>query len=191
MKLDKPFYQRETITVAQTLLGCTLLSEIGGKSKRTSGIIVETEAYLGEKDPGSHAYKGRTKRTQIMYGEAGRAYVYRIYGMYYLLNMVTESVGTAGAVLIRALEPVCGIDTMKRRRHTDDLMNLTTGPGKLTQALGIIKSHNGLDVTGDLVWIEPSIIQPCIQSSPRIGVSDRKNLRFFVKENRFVSKLVR
>lgn len=177
--------------MAQTLLGCTLLSEIGGKSKRTSGIIVETEAYLGEKDPGSHAYKGRTKRTQIMYGEAGRAYVYRIYGMYYLLNMVTESVGTAGAVLIRALEPVCGIDTMKRRRHTDDLMNLTTGPGKLTQALGIIKSHNGLDVTGDLVWIEPSIIQPCIQSSPRIGVSDRKNLRFFVKENRFVSKLVR
>jgi DNA-3-methyladenine glycosylase len=191
VKLDKPFYQRETRTVARALLGCTLLSEIGGKSKRTSGIIVETEAYLGEKDPGSHAYKGRTKRTQIMYGEAGRAYVYRIYGMYYLLNMVTESVGTAGAVLIRALEPVCGIDTMKRRRHTDDLMNLTTGPGKLTQALGIIKSHNGLDVTGDLVWIEPSIIQPCIQSSPRIGVSDRKNLRFFVKENRFVSKLVR
>ena len=191
MKLGKPFYQRETKTVAQTLLGCTLISEIGGKSKRISGIIVETEAYLGEKDPGSHAYKGKTKRTQIMYGEAGRAYVYLIYGKYYLLNVVTERVGTAGAVLIRALEPVCGVDVMAKRRNTDDMMNLTTGPGRLTQALGITKTHNGLDVTGDLLWVESSIVQPCIQSSPRIGVSDRRNLRFFVKENRFVSKLVR
>jgi DNA-3-methyladenine glycosylase len=191
VKLDKLFYQRETKTVAQTLLGCTLVSEIGGKSKRTSGVIVETEAYLGETDPGSHAYKGKTKRTQIMYGEAGRAYVYLIYGKYYLLNVVTEPVGTAGAVLIRALEPVCGVDVMAKRRNTDNLMNLTTGPGRLTQALGITKTHNGLDITGALLWVESNIVQPCIQSSPRIGVSDRKTLRFFVKENRFVSESVR
>lgn len=187
MKLDNPFYERDTITVAQALLGCNLISDIGGKNQRTSGIIVETEAYLGENDPGSHAYK-KTERTKIMYQKAGTAYVYLIYGRYSLLNVVTEKVGTPGTVLIRALEPVSGIETMKKRRGTSTILNLTTGPGKLTQALGITLAHNGLDLTGGTVWISPYMTPDTTRSSPRIGVSDKQILRFFINGNNYVSK---
>lgn len=186
VNLDRSFYERDTITVSKALLGCLLVSAVGGIKKRTSGIIVETEAYLGETDPGSHAFKGKTERTKIMYGKAGTAYVYLIYGMYTLLNVVTEPVDTPGAVLIRALEPVSGIATMKERRKTDSISNLTTGPGKLTQAFGIMTTHNGLDITGDLVWVEP-YTTGSIQSSPRIGVHNTQPLRFFIT-NPFVSK---
>jgi DNA-3-methyladenine glycosylase len=186
VNLDRSFYERDTIVVSTALLGCLLISTIGGTQKKTSGIIVETEAYLGETDPGSHAFKGKTERTTIMYGKAGTAYVYLIYGMYTLLNVVTEPVGTPGAVLIRALEPVSGIATMKERRKTDSICNLTTGPGKVTQALGITTAHNGLDMTGDLVWIEPCTTGS-IHSSQRIGVHDTQPFRFFMT-NPFVSK---
>ena len=182
MKLDRSFYERDTIDVAQSLVGCLLVSEIGGKTRRTSGIIMETEAYLGEKDPASHAFKGMTKRSQIMYGEAGKAYVYSIYGKHCLLNVVTEKVGTPGAVLIRALEPVEGSETMKKRRGTSSIANLTSGPGKLAQALGFTVNHYGLDMTGTTVWMEEYKHSVCIHSSPRIGVSDKTPLRFYIKK---------
>jgi DNA-3-methyladenine glycosylase len=187
VKLRKTFYQRDALAVAKDLLGCALISEIGGKNKRTSGIIVETEAYTGEDDPGSHAYTGKTKRNSIMYGEPGRAYVYLIYGMYYLFNVVTCAPQIPGAVLIRALEPVEGVDIMKKRRNTHKIDNLTTGPGKLTQALGIASDHNGLDITGNIVWIEEHTKPANIGSSSRVGVSDEQSLRFFIKGNIFVS----
>lgn len=182
MKLDRSFYEKDTIEVAQSLLGCLLVSEIGGRNKRTSGIIMETEAYSGEKDPASHAFKGMTKRNQIMYKESGKAYVYLIYGKHYLLNVVTEKVGTPGAVLIRALEPVEGIETMKERRGTSTMTSLTSGPGKLTQALGITINHYGLDMTSTTVWIEQYTHYACIHSSPRIGVTDKTPLRFYIKK---------
>jgi DNA-3-methyladenine glycosylase len=188
VKLTTAFYTQDTITVAQNLLGCLLVSEVGGAAERTSGIIVETEAYVREKDPASHAYRGKTGRNQVMYGEPGRAYVYFIYGKYYLLNVVTEKSGTPGAVLIRALEPVDGIEIMKKRRASDSVQELTTGPAKMTQALGITGEHNGVDVTGDVIWIEQYETPSQIQSSPRIGVSDEQPLRFFINGNRYVSK---
>jgi len=174
--------------VAKALLGCVLISDIVKlpSDERTAGIIVETEAYGGEKDPGSHAFKGETVRTKIMYGEPGKAYVYLIYGKHCLLNVVTEKTGTPGAVLIRALQPVKGIETMKRRRATDTLLELTNGPGKLTQALGITVMHNGLDMTEDTVWIEPFLSVDTIHTSSRIGVPDELPLRFFI-ENEFTS----
>lgn len=181
MKLDRSFYEQDTITVAQALLGCLLVSDIGGKDERTAGIIVETEAYRGENDPGSHAYKGKTKRNQLIYGKAGRAYVYLIYGKHFLFNVVTETPGTPGAVLIRAIEPVLGIETMKQRRATDNIFNLTTGPGKLTQALGITFAHNGVDITGDTIWVEPYTTGE-IHSSSRVGVTDSQMLRFFINQ---------
>jgi DNA-3-methyladenine glycosylase len=187
MKLNRAFYKERSLTVAQNLLGCILISEIGRKNERTSGVIVETEAYAGESDPGSHAFKGKTKRTQILYSEPGRAYVYLIYGKYYLLNVVTERVGTPGAVLIRALEPVEGIKIMKKRRQTEDLSNLTSGPGKVTQALGITSAHNRLDLTGNVAWVESYSTPKKIHSSPRIGVRDAQNLRFYIKDNTFSS----
>jgi DNA-3-methyladenine glycosylase len=188
VKLKKSFYQETAVNVARNVLGCKLVSEIGGKNRRTSGIIVETEAYTGEDDPGSHAYTGKTKRNSIMYGEPGRAYVYLIYGMYYLFNVVTCAPQIPGAVLIRALEPVEGVDIMKKRRNTHKIDNLTTGPGKLTQALGIASDHNGLDITGNIVWIEEHTKLVNIGSSSRVGVSDEQSLRFFIEGNIFVSQ---
>ncbi len=185
MNLKKEFYEQSTCIVASTLLGCILVSEKGG---RTSGIIVETEAYLGENDPASHAYKHRTKRNYVMYGEPGKAYVYLAYGMHCILNVVTEKVGTPGAVLIRALEPVDGIDIMKERRHTSDIIRLTTGPGNLTKALGITLDDNGLDLTGPTIYIEPGNPVCDISSSPRFGVKDTRPLRFFMRKNQFVSR---
>lgn len=179
--LDRQFYQRNTVVVAHSLLGCLIISEIGGKDKRTSCIIVETEAYLGETDPASHAYK-KTKRAKPMYGKPGKAYMYLIYGKHVLFNVVTEPVGVPGAVLIRALQPVEGITTMHHRRGVHNAETLTNGPGNLTQALGITLAHNGLDVTGDTVWIEPHTLAFHIQSSARIGVSDMQCLRFCIKE---------
>jgi DNA-3-methyladenine glycosylase len=187
VNLESSFFERDAPDVAKALLGCLLVSRIGGKNVTTSGIIVETEAYLGEGDPGSHAFRGRTSRNEPMFGEPGRAYVYLTYGKHYLLNVVTQPVGTAGAVLIRALEPVEGIEIMKERRKCQNLKDLTTGPGKLTQALGITIEHNTLDLTKDLVWIEPYITGE-IQTSYRIGVSDRQVLRYFIKGNPFVSR---
>src|SRR4030043_2169225 len=144
--LPRKFYGRDTSKVARDLLGKALVKYKG--SEMVGGIIMETEAYYGPDDPASHAYNGKTPRSKIMFGKPGISYVYLCYGMYHLLNIVTENEGCPGAVLIRVLEPVWGIDTMKERRNLD--IRLTDGPGKLTIALGIDIKDNGKDiVTGE------------------------------------------
>lgn len=142
ISLPGEFYSRDTSEVAIGLLGKALVKYSG--QEKVGGLIVETEAYYGQGDPASHAYGGKTPRSEIMFGKPGIAYVYLCYGMYYLLNIVTESEGKPGAVLIRALEPVWGIDIMKQRRKKGG--SLTDGPGRLTMALGIDKKDNGADI---------------------------------------------
>lgn len=188
MPLDKTFFTQPTISVAKQLLGCILISMVGGI--KTSGKIIEVECYL-QNDPASHAYVGETIRNRIMYGPAGFAYVYLIYGMHNCFNVVTGNPGLPEAILIRALEPLEGIRIMQERRHTTDLKNLCGGPAKLAQALGITVEHNKLDLSGGLIFFEHGKVIPDneIQSSPRIGISKAKEdlLRFFVVGSPFVS----
>lgn len=142
--LPGKFYGRDTSEVARNLLGKALVKFRG--PEMVGGIILETEAYFGEDDPASHAYGGKTPRSEIMFGKPGIAYVYMCYGMYYLLNVVTENEGKPGAVLIRALKPLWRIDIMKKRRNVNLESRLIDGPGKLTIALGIDIKDNGADI---------------------------------------------
>ncbi len=140
--LPRNFYNRDTAEVARDLLGKALIKYNG--QEMVGGVIVETEAYYGKDDPASHAYGGKTPRSSIMFGKPGLIYVYLCYGVYYLINIVTEKEGRPGAVLIRALDPVWGIDIMKQRRNGSD--RLTNGPGRLTVAMGIGIKDNGADI---------------------------------------------
>ncbi len=196
-KLDKNFYLRaDVVGIARDLLGKVLISRIDGY--HTAGIIVETEAYSGQNDRASHAFgKRNTKRISVMYQQGGRAYVYLIYGMYHLLNVVTNKRGIADAVLIRAIEPIEGVEIMLQRRKQSKLTpNLTNGPGKLTMALGITLEHYGTDLTGDLLWVEDrgiEILANQIATGKRIGVDYAaedalRPWRFWVRNNPFVSK---
>jgi len=180
MEVKKNFFSRDTLKVARELLGKTL------KLGTLSGKIVETEAYKGYPDEASHASK-RTKRSSIMFDTFGKYYVYFIYGNYYCLNITTEA-GKPGAVLIRAVEPLTGLNIMKKRRNTDDLFNLANGPSKLCQAFGIGKSMNDTEVN-DKISIIDNNIKPEIASSIRIGIKKATNLkwRFYIKDNNFVS----
>lgn len=161
----------------------------------TVGKIVETEAYIGPEDKACHASKGRSARTEIMFGPAGYAYVYLIYGMYDCLNLVTESVDYPAAVLIRAVEPSDGIDLMKMRRRTDRLYNLTSGPGKLCRAFAIDRELNGGDLCGTVLFVEDrGEPTPRFQATPRIGVDyagkwKDKPFRFYIRGSEFVSKI--
>ena len=154
-KLPREFYLRpDVLTVARDLLG-KLLVVPGPDGERVSGKIVEVEAYRGPEDRASHAYGGRrTKRTETMYGPGGVAYVYFVYGMYYQFNVVSNVADLPHAILVRALEPVEGIDIMRARRHPHPDHNLTSGPGKLCIAMGIDRQLNGADLLGNRVWIE-------------------------------------
>jgi len=190
--LPRSFYCRDTKEVARDLLGKVLVHRTADGI--TKGKIVETEAYYGPDDPASHAYKGGTKRARIMWGKPGIAYVYFTYGMHYLLNVVTEEEGKAGAVLIRALEPQEGIDLMKKRRGLSEVNTLTNGPARLTQALDITTRENGIDLTrGDLRIEEGKDEEFEIISAQRIGIKAGKEakLRFYIKGNKFISKLSR
>ncbi len=178
--------------VARDLLGRLLVRIYGGI--RLSGKIVETEAYLGANDPASHAYKGPTERNRVMFGPPGYAYVYFIYGMHHCLNIVTESDGVAGAVLIRAIEPVEGVDVMQRLRNGRPIAELTNGPAKLTQALGLDISWNGTDLcTSDELFLEEGDPVPDeeVMTATRIGLSGGETKdapwRFVIKGNPFVS----
>jgi DNA-3-methyladenine glycosylase len=157
-----------------------------------SARIVETEAYLGLADAASHAARGRTPRTEVIFGPPGHAYVYLIYGIYDCLNVVAEPEGSPGCVLIRALEPLTGIAVMRRRRPVDRPQDLANGPGKLTRAVGITLRHNGVDLTrGPITLCEPSAAEPFqIAVSPRIGITHNAAwpLRFFIAGNTFVSR---
>jgi DNA-3-methyladenine glycosylase len=185
MNLPRKFYNRPTLTVARELIGARLVRNLNGK--KLVGIITETEAYIGEKDLGCHAKAGRTNRTAVMYGPPGQAYVYFTYGHHWMLNVVTEREGFPAAVLLRAIQPIEGIELMSDRRSGRD----TFGPGKLTQAMGITRSENGVDLTqtGSDLWIEAgqNVPNSLVTKGPRVGLNTvpepwkSKPWRFLVK----------
>ena len=185
----KGFFEGYTPKVARDLLGMVLVRMVNGE--RLSGAIVETEAYRGARDPASHAHRGKTKRNEVMFGRGGRAYVYFSYGSHWCLNVTTEPPGTAGAVLIRALEPKEGVEVMLRNRGLGSEEHLTDGPGKLTQALGIDSNLNGEDlVDSDRLFLEKGERVKEVGLSQRIGISKGVAFRwrFFAEGNVFVSK---
>lgn len=169
--LPRTFYLEDTVKVAKNLLGKKLVRQID--NQKMSGIITETEAYRQKDDPASHAHRKITERNKAMFEEVGKAYVYFTYGMYYCFNVVARNPKfDAGAVLIRAIEPVEGIETMKKNRKNKDVRNLVNGPAKLTQALQITKKQYGLDLTkkGEL-FITEGINEIKITSHPRVGIN--------------------
>lgn len=195
-KLGRDFYtRRATLQIARELLGQRLVVP-AQDGTRVSGMIVETEAYCGPLDKASHAYgHRRTSRTETMYGAGGTAYVYFIYGMYYQFNVVTNLAETPHAILIRALEPLEGLEVMHRRRPVKADINLTNGPGKLCIAMGIDRSLDRADLLGDDVWIEEAerVKPPQIASGPRVGINYAeeyvsKPWRFWIKNNPYVSR---
>jgi len=177
--LDRAFYERPTLDVARDLLGATLVHET--PEGRVSGTIVETEAYVAPEDAACHAYRGVTNRNRIMFGAAGHAYVYRSYGIHYMLNVVTEAAGIAAAVLIRAVEPREGSAVMARNRSVAS--NLTNGPGRLCQALAVGPDLNGSDLTRPPLYILPhQEPPPAIVQTTRIGITRAVELpwRFYI-----------
>ena len=189
--LPREFYARDTEIVARELLGCVL--ECHSDKGTASGRIVETEAYLGEHDLACHAAAGRTRRTEPLYGPPGSAYVYFIYGVHWCFNAVTRDEGLPSAVLIRAIEPVIGVDLMRRRRgavrkHAD----LTNGPGKLCAALGIDVRHNALPLNRPPIVIREGdrVVDAMIVVTPRIGIRESADwpLRWLIADNPYVSR---
>ncbi len=193
MKLPQSFYERSNVVqVAKDLIGKRLITNVN--DMLTSGIIVETEAY-SYKERGCHAYKGQTERNKVMFEKGGISYVYLCYGMHHLFNVVTNQSGKADAVLIRALEPELGMDLMMERMKVNSIKRITSGPGKLTKALGITKSWNGVDLLGHQVWIEEGdkVSSSKIKADARIGIDYAGEdallpWRFSIKDNKWVSK---
>ena len=184
MLVRQKFFNLPTVDLAKALLGKFLVfGDLRGK-------IVETEAYLSKNDPGCHASRGLTPRNAPMFGPAGYTYVYFIYGMYYCLNVVSGKIGEGEAVLIRALEPIQGIDVMQKKRETNKIESLCSGPGRLCQAYGITKEHNNQSLLTGELQIHNSREKPEIGISKRVGLSAAQNLelRFFIKGNKYVSK---
>lgn len=196
-KLPREFYTRDdTLQVARDLLGKTLVVPAAG-GERVSGMIVETEAYLGVEDKAAHSYGNRrTKRTETMFAAGGTVYIFFIYGMYYQFNVVAGKEGTPHAVLIRAVEPIEGIEVMRERRgRAMKDINLTSGPGKLCIALGIDKTFNNEDLLRSRIWLEKGryVSEEEIASGKRIGIDyaeeyAEKPWRFWIKNNPFVSR---
>lgn len=185
MTLSREFYNRPTLTVARELIGARLVRILDGV--KLVGLITETEAYIGEEDLACHAKAGRTPRTLPMYGPPGHAYIYFTYGNHWMLNVVTEQEAFPAAVLIRAIQPIEGVEVMSTRREGRD----TFGPGKLTKAMGITKSENTIDLTvaNESLWIEAGISVPDknVTIGPRVGLNTvpepwfSKPWRFLVK----------
>lgn len=205
-KLHRSFYLRPTLTAAKDLLGKYLVKKYD--NKKLIGKIVEVEAYLGENDPASHAYRGRTKRNDVMFWKGGHLYVYFTYGMHFCANIVTEEEGKGCAILLRAIEPIKGIEMMIRNRKQNwtppkgnrilkkwiiaDLIKLTNGPAKLCEAFGIKREQNGTDLLSDSIYINygEAVPKSNIVSSTRIGINNgtEKRWRFYIKDSPFVSK---
>ena len=183
--ISRDFYNRSTLTVARELIGARLVRILEGV--KLVGLITETEAYISQKDLACHAKAGLTPRTAVMFGEAGHAYIYFTYGNHWMLNVVAERVGFPAAVLIRAIQPIEGVDVMMERRSGRD----TFGPGKLCQAMGITKSENSVDLTetSGSLWIEAGVKVPnsLVTKGPRVGLNNTpepwlsKPWRFLVK----------
>jgi len=192
VKLSSKFYSRPTIDVAVGLIGKVLVRSLD--SGRVAGVIVETEAYIGEDDLACHASKGRTLRTEVMFGPPAHAYVFVVYGVHHCLNAVTEREGYPAAVLIRAIEPVEGLELMRKNRQrvlTDT--EIGSGPAKLCQAMAVDRSLNTVSLEEDQLWIEDGSLNPGpIAASPRIGVDYAgayrdKPWRFIAAQNPHVS----
>ncbi len=188
--LRREFYARDPSLVAGELLGKIVTRKTDQEA--LSGKIVETEAYYGDMDPASRAYKGRKNYNRPMFEEPGRLFIYMVHA-HWLLNIVAHTEGEVGAVLIRAIEPLEGVETMMRNRGMNDLRSLTNGPGKLTRALGVTKELHGLDITDaecELTVTQGENGDYEIGTSHRIGVTEDlpQELRFFIEGNRFVSR---
>ena len=192
MKLPREFYLRDGLTVARELIGKKLVTRL--PEGLTSGIIVETEAYMGKIDAAAHSYRGKTERTKIFFNAGGFVYVYLIYGCNICTNVVANVENVPEAVLIRALEPVDGVELMMNRRGKKNLRELCSGPGKLSQALGVTKNFYGLDLCGDKIFIETVENFQChITATKRINVDyagDAANYlwRFIATGNKFLSR---
>lgn len=200
-KLCREFYRRDTLIVAKELLGNLIVKNVG--NDLIVAKIVEVEAYRGTIDKAAHSYSGKvTDRTKIMYGDGGFAYVYLIYGMYYCMNIVASTINNPEAILIRAVEPIDGINVMSQLRFGKDFnditkkqkINLTNGPGKLCIALNITKESNGVDMCGEDFYILDNEKKDfTIETSKRINIDyseEAKDFywRFFIKNNPYVSK---
>lgn len=190
-RMGKRFYLQNCLRVAKELIGKVLV-------RRTAkgiyaGLIVETEAYLGDKDPASHSFRGKTPRNSVMFGPGGHCYVYFTYGNHYCMNVVTREKDVAHAVLIRAIEPVKGIRRMKKNRRVKDILELANGPGKLTEAIEIDKETNGSDFFRGSFYIADSKLPEVkrIKCSKRIGITKNADRlwRFYADENPFVSRV--
>ena len=192
--LPRSFYNRDTVAVARDLLGKRLVRLLDGQ--RLAGLIVESEAYCGRADPGSHAYRGPTPRAAVMFGESGHAYVYFIYGMHHCFNVVAHLPARAGAVLVRGLQPLEGLEEMQARRRGLPLGQVSNGPARLCQALGIARQLNGLDLClGQELWVEDGdpIADEAVLVGPRVGLNLQgpaagQPWRFAVAGNRWVSR---
>jgi DNA-3-methyladenine glycosylase len=195
-KLGKSFYKRDLLVVAKELLGKVIIKN--NDKEMLSGRIVEVEAYDGNTDKAAHSYTGKTKRNKVMFNEGGYLYVYMSYGIHYCCNVVTGAKGFGTAILIRAVEPIDGIETMIKNRFArklqrdSEIFNLTSGPGKVCNAFNITNEHYGTDLTKDKIFIIDShlINSEQIKSSKRIGISKSKELpwRFFIKNNSYLSR---
>jgi len=190
MLVTLSFYNRPTLEVLEILMGMVLVRK--SKEGLFSGTIVEAEAYRGEDDPASFAFRGRTKRSEMLYGPPGRAFVYLTYGIHHMLNIITEREGFPAAVLIRAVEPRKGIALMMKRRKTDNLLNLCSGPAKLCQAFGIDLSLNGIllySSSSPLYLKEGDKSGRKLVWKPRIGIREGKGRlwRAYLEESPFVS----
>jgi len=192
-KLPRSFYSRDAETVAKELLGQILITRLPQGEAR--GLIVETEAYLGREDKAAHSFGGKkTQRNEVLYGPAGHAYIYLIYGLYHLFNIVVGEPGDPQAVLIRALEPLAGFEIMAKRRKTEQKKLLTSGPGRLSEAMGITRQLNGENLLGEPLFIAKGTDEPReIIAKPRIGIDYAqewvdKPLRFYLANNFFISK---
>ena len=187
--IPAPFFARPTATVARELIGTVVVSRVGDSV--VAGRIVETEAYLGAHDPGSHAAtRGITPRNRVMYGPPGHVYVYVVYGMHLMVNLVTEPEGVAGAVLVRAVEPIAGIETMSARRGGATGTTLADGPAKVAAALGVTLAHNGMALGDALAVVGTPPPEGEVRASGRIGLAEGHDLplRFYLHGDPHVSR---
>ena len=181
--MRREFFELPTVELARALIGCILVHET--RAGRVAGRIVETEAYLCD-DPASHSFRGRTARNESMFGSPGRAYVYLVYGLHLCFNVASAAEGIGEAVLVRALEPLEGLEQMQRNRGTADARALCRGPGRLTQALGITRADDGADLWRGKLRIEAGDAPGRIVVGPRVGIrlAAQRALRFSVAGSR-------